>query len=137
MSTCGQNLRSVLDRKELWDRVGNDPELLSELLRLFREQNLQRVLEIRTSIRAGDGEGLCAAAHALKGAIGNFSVHGAFGIAARLQEMRGSDEMQMAASLCDLLESQLRGLESELDSILHEPDEWPATPGLAGHRLKS
>jgi HPt (histidine-containing phosphotransfer) domain-containing protein len=126
VSKTGQE-PGILDHNGLWDRVGYDRDLLRELLRLFREQRACRMSEIRAAIQAGDAKALSAAAHALKGAIGNFSVLGAFSTAERLQQIP-NDGMQEAALLCDHLESELLALESHLEALVQETNaRSPAT----------
>ncbi len=62
----------AVDRAQLLLRVEGDHELLAELVELFRTEAPRLLTEIRRSLGTNDGAGVQAAAHALRGAAGNF-----------------------------------------------------------------
>jgi CheY-like chemotaxis protein/HPt (histidine-containing phosphotransfer) domain-containing protein len=72
---------------EVLARVGGDRALLAEMVRLFADDAPQTVSRIRDAIETRDAEALRCAAHALKGAAGNFEAADVVGVARTLEEM--------------------------------------------------
>ena len=58
------------------DRLGNDQQLVVEVIQLFLLDCPQRLASITAAVDARDGEQIRTAAHALKGAAGNLSATG-------------------------------------------------------------
>jgi histidine phosphotransfer protein HptB len=81
-----ENLTSErFDPSGLWQRVGGDMQLLSELVHIFAAEYPELLLMIDAATREGDGDTLRKASHKLKGSLLQFSAPVAAGAAADLE----------------------------------------------------
>jgi signal transduction histidine kinase/CheY-like chemotaxis protein len=110
LAAAAQHLpKDVLDRSAILARVGNDRQLLKELVALFREELPGLLTRIREAVARRDAPALKAAAHTLKGAVSNFSTWPAFEAALRLETMgQTGDLTQAGAALAALEEAMAR-----------------------------
>ncbi|HXA84560.1 MAG TPA: response regulator [Candidatus Dormibacteraeota bacterium] len=69
------------------ERTGGDRGFLADLISLFLDQKVQLLREIESAVDDGDDNKLEHAAHALRGAIGNFSNQEAYKAALRLERL--------------------------------------------------
>jgi len=86
----------TFDEAALRERLSGDPELMTDVIRVFLEDLPMRLGAIRSAVTARDAEALRTAAHALKGAAGNLSAGGLFE-AARVLERVGTESRMDAA----------------------------------------
>jgi two-component system sensor histidine kinase/response regulator len=107
----------ILDRTAVLARVGNDLELLQELVNLFLEECPGLVDGIRTAISRGDALRLKTAAHTLKGAVSNFSTWPAFELALRLETMGNKGDLTHALEALACLEEALSSLRPALAKL--------------------
>ncbi len=114
----------VIDRATLLEGLGGDEELLREMAQLFVSDSARMMKEIREAAERGDAAGLHRAAHALKGAIGNFGAKTAFELAQKLENMGRERDLRGADKACASLQRQLTILCAELERL----DEKPAKP---------
>jgi len=77
----------VVHWADVLERTGGDRGFLTELVSLFLDQQVQLLREIESAVDAGNGNQLEHAAHALRGAIGNFSDQEAYKAALRLERL--------------------------------------------------
>lgn len=110
----------VLNRQELLERVGNDNELLSELVALFREDAPLRLAEMNAALRDESSSALAAAAHALRGMVSNFATGPAYYTAAVLERMGREGDWSDAAVLVAHLDSQIQELDAALNGLVQE-----------------
>src|SRR5260370_17087034 len=64
----------TFDLGELLARVGNDRELLHDLLTIFKEEFPRYLQALREAVHSGDGKLVAAAAPGLKGMLLNIAV---------------------------------------------------------------
>ena len=64
--------RPVFERDTALFNLGNDTDLLEQLIVMYAEDEPRLVQDIDAALAAGDPEALSNAAHALKGAVSNF-----------------------------------------------------------------
>jgi HPt (histidine-containing phosphotransfer) domain-containing protein len=62
----------VFERDKALFNLGNDTDLLEQLIVMYAEDEPRLVQDIDAALAAGDPEALSNAAHALKGAVSNF-----------------------------------------------------------------
>jgi HPt (histidine-containing phosphotransfer) domain-containing protein len=62
----------IFDREAALARVGDDEELLAELVKIFLDDYPSNLREIESALHAGNPNQLERAAHTLKGAVANF-----------------------------------------------------------------
>jgi CheY-like chemotaxis protein len=96
--------KDVLDRQAILARVGNDRQLLKELVDLFLDEAPRLITAIREAIARADVPALKVAAHTLKGAVSNFSTWPAFEAALRLETMGQTGELAQAGETVAALE---------------------------------
>src|SRR5258708_39979841 len=82
----------TFDLGELLARVGNDRELLHDLLTIFKEEFPRYLQALREPVHSGDGKLVAAAAHGLKGMLLNMAAGHAAAAAGRLEQMGCSGE---------------------------------------------
>src|SRR5580658_532494 len=93
--------------QELWERVGGDRALLSELLELFRNDYPTQIQAVREALGRADSRGVEQAAHSLKGTLANLSATVAYRLASELEDMGRSGHLAKANSGLTELEQEL------------------------------
>jgi len=66
------NLDLSFDPSDVLARVEGDRDLLAELVDIFRAEYPRLLANLRKEVEKGDARGVEEAAHAIKGAVGNF-----------------------------------------------------------------
>jgi PAS domain S-box-containing protein len=102
---------------DVLERTGGDRGFLTELVSLFLDQQVQLLREIESAVDAGDGNKVEHAAHALRGAIGNFSNQGAYKAALSLERLARAG--RLAA-----VNQPLADLKRGLHYLEHEMSKW-------------
>jgi PAS domain S-box-containing protein len=108
---------SVIDTGALLEGVGGDKRLLEKLAKLFLADLPSLLTRIRTASKAGNGEELAKAAHALKGAIGNFGAARAVAAAAELERLGKAGELSSVEGAWAALETELSVAKRELERL--------------------
>lgn len=65
--------------------IGNDEEALRDILRAFLTDYPEQMGRLKKSIEENDAAAAAKAAHALKGAIGNFNIIEAYSLAVEIE----------------------------------------------------
>jgi HPt (histidine-containing phosphotransfer) domain-containing protein len=105
---------------EFVERLGGDAALTSEVATLFVAESPGMMLRLRESVRRQSPEEIRLAAHALKGAVGTFSVVGAMETAARIEELARAEKVDEASALMEVLEPQIARLVASLRAFTRE-----------------
>ena len=104
------------ERAAALERLGGDPQLLSEVIQLFLVDCPLRLAAIKTAVGARDSAAISREAHGLKGAAGNLSAVSLFEMAEILEQLGRENRFEMA-------EAALRRLTEEaahvLDALRH------------------
>ena len=100
--------------------MGRDTGLLGELVEMFISDSPKLLSDILGSIIHGDGKEIEQAAHALKGAVGNFDVGEAYDAALWLERIGKSGNLEEADAAYQLLEKAVEGLRPQLTSLMEE-----------------
>jgi HPt (histidine-containing phosphotransfer) domain-containing protein len=108
---------SLIDREGLMDRVDGDLALLREMIDLLSSESPRLIGEMQTASETGDLDGLRKAAHAFKGAVGNFSQGAAFTASARLEQLAANGDGPGAAAVLAEVEAEAQRL---LDALRAE-----------------
>jgi HPt (histidine-containing phosphotransfer) domain-containing protein len=104
----------ALDRVALLSRVHHDSVLLAEVAALFRSEYPRLLGEARAAGARGDGPALAAAAHTLKGMVGNLTASAALDRACELEDAgRVGEFVRVPRALADL-EAETTRLTREL-----------------------
>jgi PAS domain S-box-containing protein len=107
----------VVPWADVLERTGGDRGFLVELISLFFEQKVQLLREIESAVNDRDGNALEHVAHALRGAIGNFSSQDAYKAALHLESL-ARDGMLSG------LDQPLADLKRGLHSLEQELTRW-------------
>jgi HPt (histidine-containing phosphotransfer) domain-containing protein len=100
---------AVFDQAAFLARVDGDTTLMQELVELFLIDGPQRLKRIEEAIHEADWQALERAAHALKGAVGNFCATRAFDLTLHLESLaRCGDTSQIAAAYTALHDEMAR-----------------------------
>jgi two-component system, sensor histidine kinase and response regulator len=113
-------LEETLDRKELLALLDGDLSLLTELIDIFWENSPDLIAQLRSALEDRDLHTLTYAAHALKGAVGNFAAKRALALIADLETTGETSDFSQAARTLDALEAELASLRHALSSLREE-----------------
>jgi CheY-like chemotaxis protein len=108
----------VLDRAALVAMVEGDMSLLSDMVETFVNEYPALEQAVRTAVAAGDAAALRHAAHALKGAVGIFSVQPAYEKAQQLETMGRTNDLGQSAEVLAALETIMGPVMQELPFML-------------------
>jgi HPt (histidine-containing phosphotransfer) domain-containing protein len=100
----------VFDRNKVLQNLGDDEDLLLQLMMMYIDDEARMLDEIDEAIVAKDAHALRQAAHALKGAVGNFAASRAYARALQLEHAGRDGDLSQAAALLDSLREELKTL---------------------------
>ena len=107
-----------VDSAALLAGVGGTPTLLAEVVRVFLTDAPGMLERLRDAARAGNGDALAAAAHAIKGSVGLFTDGEAFLSARRLEQIARAGDRKAIDAACADLEKAVAGLTVELRQLI-------------------
>ncbi len=100
------------NRAFAFEQVGEDEDLLSELLDLLRDSANSDFEKIKAGSEAGDAKAIGDAAHSIKGASSNLGIEGLRLIAYELEKAGRDGDIEKAKTLIPKIEILLAELES-------------------------
>jgi HPt (histidine-containing phosphotransfer) domain-containing protein len=115
-----ENPDQVFDRRTALDRVGDDEEVLAEVIGLFLQDVSGRMDDIRRAIREGDPKRLETAAHTLKGAASCLGGESTAAAASRLEALGKTEELSGATEGLAELECELKRFIDEISRLVLE-----------------
>ncbi|MFH1216838.1 MAG: Hpt domain-containing protein [Pseudomonadota bacterium] len=95
------------DRSFALEQVGDDEELLEELIDLFYDSSITDLEKIKTASRHADMESMGDAAHSIKGASASLGIEGIRVVSAALERAGRDSDREKAESLLPHLEALL------------------------------
>jgi CheY-like chemotaxis protein/HPt (histidine-containing phosphotransfer) domain-containing protein len=113
--------RPAFDERFIRERLGDNPQLFAELVRLFLGDYPARMRAMRRAISTGDGEALREAAHALKGAAANFAAAPVVEAARRLESQGRNGDLRESAATYAVLTREMPRLRRALGRASHPP----------------
>ncbi len=108
----------AIDMAQLMSRVGDDRELLRELIELFRQDFPNQLEALRKSASAGEMNGLARVAHTLKGMLANLAAMQASNAAARLEQIGKQESREQVVSALAAFETEAESILQQLDACL-------------------
>jgi signal transduction histidine kinase/DNA-binding response OmpR family regulator len=120
----------VLDAAAFRGRCGGRDDLVRQIARLFLSECPRYVDGLRAALALADAVALRAAAHTLKGAVGNLSATPAYEAARRLEDLAHEGRLDAARPALHTLETELDRLRSAVRDLLADPAA--NTPRAAG-----
>jgi HPt (histidine-containing phosphotransfer) domain-containing protein len=121
LEACHQYLpdsSEVFNPQAMWSRVGEDLELLEELIDLFLSDYPQRLTQLQEALSRADYTTLARSAHAMKGALGNMSANAAYTAALTLEARARAGDQPGAASALANLKTELERLQPALTAFI-------------------
>ena len=106
-----------LDRAAVLSHFADDPQLFQEMLGVFARECPQQMAAIQAAIQAQNATQLGGAAHAFKGAIGNFGESPAWTTAQALESLGRENNLAVAAEAYERLVRQVTQLQSALAKL--------------------
>lgn len=111
----------LVDAAAALDRVDGDVQVLRELVDLFLDDCPHRLAEIHEALERQDGNRLKNAAHALKGAVGNFGARPIVTLAMTLEKLAVAGNFADARPAVAALEQDLASLNAALTELKKQP----------------
>lgn len=113
-------ITQIFDREAALARVGDDEELLLELVKIFLDDYPINLSAIRSALAEGNSKGVEHAAHTLKGAVANFGADVVVKEAFELERMgragdisHANENLQRLAAVLEQLDQELRPLAAD------------------------
>jgi two-component system sensor histidine kinase/response regulator len=106
---------AIFDHGATLRRLGGNERLLFDVVRSFQSEAREILREIRETLDRRDAEQLRSGAHKLKGALASIGGEAARDVAARLESLAGSGDLEPARSFVERLVAEMARLETELD----------------------
>jgi HPt (histidine-containing phosphotransfer) domain-containing protein len=95
-----------------------EPDVLTEVLKLFLDEVPPRLARLRNACAAGNIEEMHRTAHSLKGSAGNIGARRLYDVCRQLDEISKSGALADAAPLVDELSVEFGKVESEIHRLL-------------------
>ncbi len=105
----------VFDHGEIWNRLGDDLELVTELIELFLEESPKLLVDVQIAVQRRDAKAIERTAHRLKGSAGKFGMNATVKTAMRLEVLGRTGDLADADPICQSLCEELPQLQDELD----------------------
>jgi HPt (histidine-containing phosphotransfer) domain-containing protein len=122
MRSDSASVPAVPDRRALLERVGGDHALFRKLIGLFLAECPRLVARIEAALAAGNAAEVSRAAHALKGAVGNFEFPPALEAALSLETLAAGGDLASAPPALTRLQNTLDQLKVILVALAAEGD---------------
>jgi PAS domain S-box-containing protein len=111
-ASTGQS--ALFDRSFALARLGDDRQLLQQLIRIFRTDARPLMASIKRSAAAGEADALRRSAHALKGSLGTIGAPRVADTARRLELLAQAADFVNASAVVSQLDDEMR----QLDTLL-------------------
>jgi CheY-like chemotaxis protein len=102
---------AAIEFDQLIERLGGDEALAQSMAALFAEEGPKMMAAVADAVRAGTDDDVRRAAHAIRGAVGNFSRDGAMATAARIETLA-------AAGSRDAVRTETAMLAEQIDAMV-------------------
>jgi HPt (histidine-containing phosphotransfer) domain-containing protein len=116
----------TVDWAVAWESVGQDPQLLGEIVAAFRAEAPLLLADLRQAAVAGDQESLRRAAHTLKGTLRYFGAESVAELAFGVETLSRDGHLPEAIRASETLAGRVRGL---LPALLQIPQEFTVVAG--------
>jgi len=111
---------NFFDIKNIADKLGNDEELIQEVIGIFLEDYPNDIVMLKQAISNKDAESLAEIAHGLKGELGNIGADVGYSIALQLEKFgknAGVFDEAIAKKLLNQLENELNKIKNYFSKL--------------------
>jgi CheY-like chemotaxis protein len=115
-----EEAKDIFSLEQAMQNTDGDMELFREIIGLFLENYPRNMSDILDAIHKGDAPRLSQTAHALKGAVANFSADSAFQAALRLEQMGHANDLEESEEAYGVLEREVDRLRGALENHLKD-----------------
>jgi HPt (histidine-containing phosphotransfer) domain-containing protein len=98
--------------------VPDEPDVLTEVLKLFLDEAPPRIARLRNAWTAGNIEEVQRIAHSLKGSAGNIGAHGLFEVCKTLDDLGRSGTLESGGGLVEALGVEFQKVEAEIRRLI-------------------
>ena len=105
----------VFNHGEMRNRLGDDLDLVTELIELFLEESPKLLVDVQIAVQRRDAKAIERTAHRLKGSAGKFGMNATVKTAMLLEVLGRTGDLADADVTCQSLCEELRQLQDELD----------------------
>ncbi len=113
-ATSGPRQPHVFNRSDIVNRLGDDLELVTELIELFLDESPKLLTDVQQAVELRDAKAIERTAHRLKGSVGNFGMNDTCAAALRLEVIGRKGDLTDAEAAYQSLHDELRQLQAEL-----------------------
>jgi HPt (histidine-containing phosphotransfer) domain-containing protein len=117
-SNQGSPSNEVMNVPDALQRLGDDMELLRDIVQIYLEDAPVMIERIHTAIDHSDNNALQRAAHSLKGLAATLSASEVVGAASRLEHIAASRNLSEAAKTAAEVEDRVRELNDAVQQFL-------------------
>lgn len=105
----------VFNHGEMRNRLGDDLDLVTELIELFLEESPKLLVDVQIAVQRRDSKAIERSAHRLKGSAGKFGMNATVQTAMRLEVLGRTGDLADVDAICQSLCEELHLLQDELD----------------------
>lgn len=120
-STDSDASPTPMDVRDALSRLGNDRELLSDIIEIYLEDSPALLEKIRRAVMGNDSGALQRAAHSLKGLAATLSAEDVAAASRRLEQIGASNCLDDAVAAVAQLETQLSELNAAAQRYIKKP----------------
>ena len=113
-TTTKPGRKDVFNHGEMLNRLGDDLELVTELIELFLEESPKLLVEVQIAVQRRDAKAIERSAHRLKSSAGNFGMNATVATALRLEVLGRTGDLADVDATCQSLCEELRHLQEKL-----------------------
>ena len=95
-----------------------EPDVLTEVLKLFLEEAPPRIERLRNGWASGNIEEVARSAHSMKGSAGNIGAKRLYAVCSQLDEKGKSGDLSAVAPLVDALVAEFDKVETEIRRLI-------------------
>lgn len=115
-------MANVLNAIDLWERVGNDADLLRQLHSIYQKRSNEVMCTIRSACGEADIPVLAKNAHLLRGMLANMAGPQASAIAGELETQARSGQLDGLSERVEALENAVKNFSTALQQFVPQQD---------------
>jgi signal transduction histidine kinase/DNA-binding response OmpR family regulator/HPt (histidine-containing phosphotransfer) domain-containing protein len=98
---------TIVDFKQMLERLGGDEDLFQEVIAIFIDQAPQHIDALRSALAQGDGEGVGKTAHKMMGELGYLGIFELSQLARELEEQGRKPDLAQASRIFVAFEAEI------------------------------